>query len=263
MSETTPIGVITIPAFNDNYFWLIHNKQYAVVVDPGDAAPVLAALNQFRLQLVAILITHHHADHTAGVLDLLRLCEVPVFGPANPKIAGITHAVKNNDTVQIPLMGLEMLALEVPGHTLDHIAYVATTHGWLFCGDTLFAAGCGRLFEGSPEQMYASLSLLATMPDTTLVFCAHEYTLSNMRFALEVEPDNRILLARQKVDTNKRANNQPTLPSNIGLEKKTNPFLRCNEPSVIKSLIKHGKIKAGSDAVTVFTALREWKNGFR
>ncbi len=263
MIQLQNLGVLTIPAFNDNYFWLIHNGQYAVVVDPGEAKSVLAALNHYRLQLVAILVTHHHPDHTGGVQDLLNICEVPVFGPYNPAIAGITHHVKQDDTVDIPLLGLQMMALEVPGHTLDHIAYIAVTHGWLFCGDTLFAAGCGRMFEGTAEQMHASLAMLATLPDTTLVFCAHEYTLANLRFALTVEPENRLILARHKIDTNKRAHDTPTVPSNIGLEKRTNPFLRCDEQSVIDGLVKHGKLGEKRDPVAVFAALREWKNVFR
>lgn len=263
MSNEKTLGVLTIPAFKDNYFWLIHDTQYAVVVDPGEALSVLAALTHYKLQLVAILITHHHADHTGGIQDLLDICKVPVFGPMNPAIAGITHRVKQNDRVDIPLLGLELMALEVPGHTLDHLAYVAVTHGWLFCGDTLFACGCGRVFEGTHAQMLESLSLLATMQDTTLVFCAHEYTLANMRFAETVEPENRILAARLKVDTTKRANDTPTVPTNIGLEKKTNPFLRCSEPSVIESLIKHGKLGDDHSPLAVFTALREWKNVFR
>lgn len=267
MTDTRPLGVLTIPAFKDNYFWLIHNGKYAVAVDPGDAKRVLDALNHYKLQLVAILVTHHHADHVGGVATLLEICKVPVFGPKNENIFGITHKLAHQGLVDIPEMGLELMALEVPGHTLDHIAYIATSHGWLFCGDTLFAAGCGRLFEGTPAQMYASLQLLAQMPDTTLVFCAHEYTLANLRFAIAAEPNNHLLHARLKVDTNKRAHDTPSLPSNIGLEKRTNPFLRCSEPEIIHNLIKLGKLAESADKqidpIAVFAALREWKNIFK
>lgn len=263
MSNENSLAVITIPAFKDNYFWLIHDSQYAVVVDPGDALPVLAALNHYNLQLVAILITHHHADHIGGTQDLLDICKVPVFGPQNPAIKEITHRVKHHDRIDIPLLGLELLALEVPGHTLDHLAFVAMTHGWLFCGDTLFACGCGRVFEGTHEQMFTSLSLLATMQDNTIIFCAHEYTLANQRFAQTVEPENLVLAARQKADSEKRAENIPTVPTNLALEKQTNPFLRCSEPSVIQTLVQQGKLGDDHSPLAVFTALREWKNVFQ
>lgn len=258
-----PLGVLTIPAFKDNYFWLIHNERYAVVIDPGDANEVIAALLKHKLQLIAILITHHHADHTGGVLDLVDFAKAPVFGPENPNIAGVTHKVKHADYVCLPELNLEMQALAVPGHTLDHLTYVAISHGWMFCGDTLFAAGCGRVFEGTPEQMYSSLQLLAQVPDSTLIFCAHEYTLSNLRFAVAAEPENRMLQSRLKVDTDKRAHSRPTVPSNMGLEKRTNPFLRCTEPGIIRNLQALGKLGGEKDPVAVFTALREWKNNFR
>lgn len=196
-------------------------------------------------------------------MQLLNICKVPVFGPKSDNITGISHPVGHQDYVSIPEMELELMSLAVPGHTLDHIAYVATSHGWLFCGDTLFGAGCGRVFEGTPAQMHASLSLLRTLPDTTLVFCAHEYTLSNLRFASTVEPNNKLLHTRIKVDQDKRAHDRPTIPTNMGLEKRTNPFLRCEQPEVIASLIEHGKLGDAQDPVSVFTALREWKNNFK
>lgn len=262
MSSNHQLSVLPIPAFSDNYLWLIHDGIHAAVVDPGDASPVLAALDAHRLSLVAILLTHHHADHVGGVPSLLQRFSVPVFGPRTDAIKNITVPLAEGDRALIPELNLTLSVLEVPGHTLDHIAYVATEQGWLFCGDTLFAAGCGRLFEGTPAQMIGSLSKLASLPDATQVYCAHEYTLSNLRFAQEAEPSNDAIHARMQSERAKRDQGIPTLPSTIGLEKLTNPFLRYREPAIVNSLMSARRI-ARPEPVTAFAALREWKNSYR
>lgn len=260
------LNVLTVPAFNDNYLWIIHDGSHAAVVDPGDAAPILAALKTHGLSLVAILLTHHHADHVGGVPALLQHASVPanipVYAPRNDRIANVTQLLNEGDTVHISQLDLTLSVLDVPGHTLGHIAYVANEQGWLFCGDTLFAGGCGRMFEGTPKQFLSSLDKLAALPDNTKVFCAHEYTLSNLRFALAAEPDNATLAARMKDEQQKRDQDQPTVPSFIGLEKATNPFLRTREPAIVKQLVTDDRVQ-NNDPVAVFAALREWKNNFR
>jgi hydroxyacylglutathione hydrolase len=256
------LSVLTVPAFNDNYLWLINDGRHAAVVDPGDATPILAALASHGLTLVAILLTHHHADHTGGVAQLLQHVRVPVFGPAHETIAGVTQALVEGDTAVIPELELKLSVLDVPGHTAGHIAYVAADQGWLFCGDTLFAGGCGRLFEGTPAQMTRSLAKLAALPDATLVYCAHEYTLSNLRFAEVIEPANLALRERVRVDRAKRERGEPTVPSTIGLEKTTNPFLRYGTPAVIDLLLANHRLES-REPVAAFAALREWKNTFR
>lgn len=256
------VSVLTVPAFADNYLWLIHNDKHAAVVDPGDAAPIREALKARGLELVAILLTHHHADHSGGVPELLQHFSVPVYGPALDPIPTVTRALKEGDAVSVPELGLNFSVLDVPGHTKGHIAYVENQQGWLFCGDTLFAAGCGRLFEGTPEQMTASLGKLAALPDDTAVYCAHEYTLSNLRFAMEVEPENPAIAERYRTEQAKREQDIPTVPSNIGLEKLTNPFLRYAQTQVMRRLHAVGRLNA-PNPVDSFAALREWKNNFR
>lgn len=258
------LSVLTVPAFKDNYLWLIHDGSNAAVVDPGDAAPILQALEQHGLTLTAILLTHHHNDHIGGVQALLDRFDVPVFGPRNDGIAAVTQPLAEGDRVTVPGLELEFAVLDVPGHTLGHIAYVRTTPGlhWLFCGDTLFAGGCGRLFEGTPEQMSASLDKLAALPEDTEVYCAHEYTLSNLRFAQAVEPGNEALALRMRDESAKRAQDVPTVPSSIGLERSTNPFIRYREPAIAESLVAAGKLNRGAGPVQAFAALREWKNVF-
>jgi hydroxyacylglutathione hydrolase len=258
------LSVLTVPAFNDNYLWVIHDGVHAAVVDPGDAGPVRDALAAHHLTLTAILLTHHHADHIGGVASLLAQSPVPVFGPRNDGIEGITRALGEGERIVVPGLDLELAVLEVPGHTLGHIAYVRCTPGahWLFCGDTLFGGGCGRLFEGTPAQMADSLAKLAALPDDTLVYCAHEYTVANLRFAQAVEPDNQGLAFRMKDASEKRGTRLPTVPSTIGLERGTNPFLRYTEPGIVKSLIEAGRLKEGASPVEAFAALRAWKNVF-
>jgi hydroxyacylglutathione hydrolase len=258
------LAVLTVPAFQDNYLWLIHDGVHAAAVDPGDAEPILAALDTHKLTLTSILLTHHHADHIGGVPDLLRRNKVPVYGPRAEAIPGVTEPVAGGQRITVAGIGLEMDVLDVPGHTLGHIAYVRHTPGerWVFCGDTLFAGGCGRLFEGTPAQMVQSLSTLAALPDDTLVYCAHEYTLANLRFADAVEHGNRALQLRLRDEGAKRAVGLPTVPSSIGLEKGTNPFLRYQEPAIVEHLVEAGRLSRGASPVDAFAALREWKNVF-
>jgi hydroxyacylglutathione hydrolase len=256
------LNVLAIPAFQDNYLWLIHDGAHAAAVDPGDAAPILDALDRHGLSLVAILLTHHHADHVGGVPRLLERFDVPVFGPRREAIAQISRPLAEGDTVRLGQLNLGLSVLDVPGHTAGHIAYFANEQHWLFCGDTLFAGGCGRLFEGTPAQMTASLDKLAALPDDTQVFCAHEYTLSNLRFALAAEPRNAALAARMETEQAKRARGEPTVPSTIALEKATNPFLRFREPAIADELISQGHLSS-REPIAVFTALRQWKNSYR
>jgi len=261
------LSVLAVPAFNDNYLWLIHDGKQAAVVDPGDAKPILAALAQHGLTLCAILLTHHHADHTGGVPELLQHFAVPIFGPRNEAITAITEPLAENDVAIVAELGLQLTVIDVPGHTKGHIAYVrqrGETNGapWLFSGDTLFAGGCGRLFEGTPGQMADSLGKLAALPDDTLVYCAHEYTLSNLRFASAVEPGNLALQERVAADTEKRQQGLPTVPSTVGLEKATNPFLRYREAAILTSLKVAGKLGNDASPVEAFAALRMWKNNF-
>ncbi len=262
MSAKPSLQVTAIPAFADNYLWLIHDQQHAAVVDPGDAAPVEAALASLNLKLDAILLTHHHGDHAGGVPALLARWPVPVYGPAREKIAGLSHPLTEGDSVQLPALGLSLSVIDVPGHTAGHIAYVTADQRWLFCGDTLFAGGCGRLFEGTPAQMTASLAKLAALPDDTKVYCAHEYTVSNLRFALAAEPGNPAVAARLAHEEHRRSRGEATVPSTIGVERQTNPFLRNAETGVLHTLQAEGRL-SGNDPVAAFAALREWKNSYR
>ena len=258
------LTVLAVPAFKDNYLWLIHDGFNAAVVDPGDAQPILAALATNGLALTAILLTHHHADHIGGVPELLRHARVPVFGPRNDGIDAVTRPLGECEWIAVPRLDLELTVLDVPGHTRGHIAYVRETPGahWLFCGDTLFTGGCGRVFEGTPAQMADSLGKLAALPDDTQVFCAHEYTLANLRFAQAVEHGNKQLSQRVVDDGAKRDRNEPTVPSSIGLEKQTNPFLRYQEPEIVRALVNEGKLQNQASPVDTFAALRAWKNTF-
>lgn len=253
------LQVIPLPAFRDNYIWLLHDGRSAAVVDPGDAGPVFNYLALHGLSLVAILITHHHGDHVGGNRELLERFAVPVYGPRHESIPGLTHPVEEGSTVRIAALDLDFRVLDVPGHTRGHVAYYGANG--LFCGDTLFACGCGRLFEGTAEQMYHSLQQLAALPPDTPVYCAHEYTLSNIRFAKAVEPENQDLLAREQDALALLARHQPTVPSTIGLERLTNPFLRAGQPAARQAAEAHAGHPL-ADETAVFAALREWKNSF-
>jgi len=245
-----------IPAFKDNYIWLLSAGGHAVVVDPGEPAPVLARLTAEQLVLDAILITHHHADHQGGIAALLDRYSATVYGPAKESITGLHRPLSGGETIS--LLGQKIKVLAVPGHTLGHLAYCLA--GGVFCGDTLFGAGCGRLFEGSPVQMHASLQALAALPDDTRVYCAHEYTEANLRFALAVEPDNPAVHARVKRVAELRAAGLPSLPSTLAEEKATNPFLRCHEPAVIAAALRNAAVD--TSPVAVFAAIRQWRNNF-
>ena len=259
MSVKNDFSVVPLRAFSDNYIWTLRNNRYAAVVDPGDAEPVLDYLQSERLELCAILATHHHPDHVGGIAELLAHRAVPVYGPRGEPIATLTHPVGEGDPVEIPQLGLRFGVLDIPGHTRAHIAYYGADS--LFCGDTLFACGCGRLFEGTAQQMVDSLAKLAALPDATLVYAGHEYTLANIDFARAVEPDNEDLKSRAASDAQKRKAERPTLPSTIAQEKKTNPFLRCTQPAVIAAADKYLGGRAG-DPLQVFAAIRKWKNAF-
>ena len=257
------LAVTAVPAFADNYIWLLHGLRGAdrvAVVDPGDAAPVLKVLAERRLTLDTILTTHHHADHVGGVTELLRHFPVPVFGPAGESIPGRTVALREGDEVTLTGLGLHFRVFDVPGHTAGHIAYHG--HGALFCGDTLFSGGCGRLFEGTPVQMLSSLDKLARLPPETRVYCAHEYTAANLRFAAAVEPDNTSLRAYAAEVGALRSRSTPTIPSTLAIEARVNPFLRSRLPSVRAAALAHAGRALGDDA-DAFAVIREWKNGFR
>jgi hydroxyacylglutathione hydrolase len=254
--------LVALPAFTDNYIWMLHDGHEALVVDPGDAAPVVDALDRLGLALTGILVTHHHGDHVGGLAELLPRLQGTVHGPARECMPVSVIAHEADDTV--PWRGLTFRVLDVPGHTSGHIAYYAEAAPGgplLFCGDTLFSAGCGRLFEGTPAQMHDSLSKLAALPGETRVCCAHEYTLSNLRFALAAEPGNARLAEHAGYCQALRAEGRPTLPSTIALEREINPFMRCAEPALSEAARAHGA--ATDDPVEVFAALREWKNNYR
>jgi len=253
--------LLPLPAFTDNYLWMVHDGQDAWIVDPGDAAPVFQALETLGLQLRGILVTHHHPDHTGGVAQLHAATAAPVYGPARESVPEPLRRLIQDDTVDV--LGNPFVVMDVPGHTAGHIAYYCASFEGLpllFCGDTLFSGGCGRLFEGTAAQMQASLASLAALPGNTRVCCTHEYTLSNLRFAREVEPDNAVLAAYQIHCQSLRAQGLPTLPSNIALERDINPFLRVSQPSVAASALRFDAQQVGQHGV--FATLRTWKNQF-
>ena len=255
------LTIFPIPAFQDNYIWAMHDGSRAVVVDPGDAAPVRVWLDALRLKPAAILCTHHHNDHTGGICELAQVYNAPVYGPQREDIPCVDHAVDAGDIIEIAEPELRLEVLGIPGHTRGHAAYLSGDR--LFCGDTLFGCGCGRLFEGTAEQLHRSLQSLAQLPGDTRVYCAHEYTEANIRFALACEPGNAQLRQRQADASALRSAGHPTLPSTIALEKATNPFLRCAEAEIIRSVERHlGHPLPPDDEIAVFTALRQWKNAF-
>jgi hydroxyacylglutathione hydrolase len=257
------LDVRPIPAFRDNYMWLIRgavDPRVVAVVDPGDAGPVLAALAHEGLSLAAILATHHHADHVGGVPALVAATGARAFGPARERMPDRVQPLAQGDRATIPELGLEFTVLDVPGHTAGHIAYAG--HGAVFPGDTLFSAGCGRLFEGTAEDMLQSLDRLAALPGETRIFCGHEYTEANLRFAMAVEPANSDIMDYVKRAAGQRAQGRPTLPSTIELEKRVNPFLRCRHEDV-KSAAERRAGRMLSTPVAVFAEIRSWKDTFR
>jgi len=253
--------IFPIPAFEDNYIWIVHNEHHAIVVDPGDANPVCDYLDAHHLKLLGILVTHHHRDHVGGIQDLVELYNTPVYGPRHEKIPCMTNPLGEGDRVEISELDFRMNIIDIPGHTLGHIAYL--WDGGMFCGDTLFTCGCGKLFEGTAKQLHHSLQRLASQPDDTLVYCTHEYTESNIRFAVIAEPGNKELKQREADTHALRAQDKPTLPSTLKLEKATNPFLRCSEAEIIRNIEqKFGQKLPSKDELHVFTALRKWRDAY-
>ena len=253
------LNIFPIPALKDNYIWTLHDQHHAVVVDPGEAAPVLAYLDAHQLKLVAILCTHHHNDHSGGICQLVQVYNVPVYGPQHENIPCLSLGLGEGDVVELAQLKIKLDVIDIPGHTRGHIAFIGA--GGVFCGDTLFGCGCGRLFEGTAVQLLHALHRLANLPDETKVYCGHEYTEANIRFALACEPGNARLKQRQAEAHALRAVGLPTLPSTIALEKASNPFLRCTKPDVIATVQRMTQTTQ-SDETSVFTALRGWKDRF-
>lgn len=249
-----------IPFLRDNYAWTIHDGTDAIVVDPGEASPILAWLEQRRIRLAAILVTHHHGDHAGGIADLARRHAPRVIGPAGGQIAGITQSVEDGETLSFSRPDCHFQVIALPGHTLDHLGYLGQGH--LFCGDTLFSCGCGRLFEGTPAMMQRSLARLAALPDETLICCAHEYTLANLAFARSLEPEN-IELAEWETEVRRlRALGKPSLPVSLGDEKRRNPFLRWDDGRIRKIVETH-LTHSNPEAHEIFSVVRNLKDVFK
>ena len=253
------LNIIPIPALKDNYIWVLHNDLHAAIIDPGEAVPVLAYLNAHKLTLIAILCTHHHKDHTGGINELLQVYNVPVYGPQHESIPCISQRLVEGDVVEIAELNIKLDVIDIPGHTQGHIAFLG--FGSVFCGDTLFGCGCGKLLGGTAVQLLHALRRLADLPDETKVYCGHEYTAANIRFALACEPDNALLKLRQTEVAAKRIAGQPTLPSTIAIEKSTNPFMRCTQPEIIAT-VRRMTHATQNDETSIFTALRDWKDHF-
>lgn len=263
MLTSSLLEITAVPALHDNYIWIVHDDLHAAAVDPGEAGPALAYLDAHYLQLDAILCTHRHLDHTGGIAKLREVYNVPVYGRRHPGNPHITDDLREGSKLKLDALGCVLDIIEIPGHLDDHLAYIAP--GVLFCGDVLFGAGCGRNFEGSLAQLHHSLQRLAHLPGDTRVYCAHEYTLANLRFALACEPGNQSIQQRIAAARQLLAANHPTVPSTIALENATNPFLRCTEPEIIRTLQERGLADAselGVSELAVFTALRTWRNHF-
>lgn len=256
----SPLNIDVIPIYQDNYVWCLLTETETWVVDPGDHKPVLDYLERTGRTLSGILITHHHWDHVTGIVSLVKAANphAPVIGPSF-EIAGVTRLAKEGD--QINIGAYQILVWETPGHTRDHLSYYLPQPGYLFCGDTLFAAGCGRLFDGTMEQLYASLQRIASLPPQTQIYCTHEYTLANLDFALAVEPSSQALKQRQQYSIQLRQNGTPTIPVDLGTELATNPFLRIREQSVQQAVKKAANLQE-SDYFLIFSELRKWKNRY-
>ena len=254
--------IFPIRALSDNYVWILVEGEQAIIVDPGEAKPVLETFNELKLDLKGIIITHHHFDHTGGIQELKDQFNCDVFGPGGGHIQGISNPL--NDNEEFDLLGKKFIALATPGHTLDQLAYYseeACSEPILFCGDTLFSAGCGRIFEGTPLQMHESISRFSILPENTKVYCGHEYTQSNLAFAITVEPDNQFIKNKIKEVNNLRESDKETLPSDIGSELKINPFMRCEEKTVIDAATNYSgnQLKEPHEVLGV---IRDWKDNF-
>jgi hydroxyacylglutathione hydrolase len=264
MSKKSAVEIIALPAFTDNYIWALRHAGKVAVVDPGDAAIVCEYLARTGDALCAILVTHHHADHIGGIAGILAKHPAPVYGPGAENIPGLSHPLAGGEHVDLPELDCAFEVIALPGHTHSHVAYYdarINEVGAVFCGDTLFAAGCGRIFEGTPEEMHASLTKLAVLPAPTFVYCAHEYTAANLRFALAVEPDNQAMQRRAQEVAATRAQGGYTVPTHISLELATNPFLRSDAPAV-RAAAAARLGRPPKDALETFATIREWKNSF-
>jgi hydroxyacylglutathione hydrolase len=256
----TAMNIVPVRAFRDNYIWLLIRGRHAAAVDPGDAAPVRAYLQQHNLTLCSILVTHHHDDHIGGVETLLGFHDIPVYAPRNEQFSFTHQPVTDSDIINLPELETSLGVLDVSGHTGGHVAYYGGNS--LFCGDTLFGCGCGRVFDSSCRQLHRSLQKLARLPDETLVYCGHEYTLANLLFARMMDPENRQLIEREQADTALIAQGLPTLPSTLALEKATNPFLRCHT-SAIQFAARQVNPNSIGDEEATFCAIREIKNSYK
>lgn len=253
------LSIKPIKALSDNYIWLVTTNEGSIVIDPGESKQIIDLVKSNEIDLEGILITHHHYDHTNGIEEILKYKKVEVYGPKN-NVNSITKRVKQNDVFN--LIGLKFEVIETPGHTLDHIAFYCCEDGKsiLFCGDTLFSGGCGRVFEGTYSQMYESLKKLSKLPEDTQIFCGHEYTSSNLQFACAVEPNNQFIREYNQEIIEKTKNGEPSLPSSLKIEHMINPFIRCNEENLIDNINK--KFGEVSSEIEIFSTLRKWKDDF-